>query len=146
MRKAEIITAALLLLLSLAMIFFIIPAQTEPGEEYGVPPSTLPTAAMVGVGGLSLILLISRLRQKDDPTPNPLPKASWKHIGFFAAVLFGGLAAINWLTFIPGGILIIASLMLITGQRKPLVIGLISITTPCLIYVALWEGLRIPLP
>lgn len=146
MRKAEIITSALLLLLSLAMIFFIVPAQTEPGEEFGVPPSTMPTAAMVVLGGLSLIHLIAKLRQADDGTPNPIPAASWKHIGLFTGLLFAGLAAIKYLSFIPGGILIIASMMLITGQRKPLIVGLTSIIAPCLIYVALWHGLRIPLP
>ena len=51
MKKADIVTALFLLVTGLVMIFIIIPAQTYPGEEYGVPPATVPTAAMVVARG-----------------------------------------------------------------------------------------------
>jgi len=149
MRKADIITALFLLVTGLTMIFVIIPVQTYPGEEYGVPPATMPTAAMGIVTAMAGILLVQRLldrRKTEKDTPSPMRRLQWLHIAGFTALLFAGLAAIKFLHFIPGGILILAVLMFITGQRKPLNIILVSVPTPFLVYAALWYGLKIPLP
>lgn len=147
MRKADIIAAVFLIIFGLLMIFIIIPAQTEPGEEYGVPPSTVPLAATGLVTAMACILLVKRLRERTaDDQPNPIGRGQWLHILGFTALLLAGLGLIKLLHFIPGGIVFIAALMLITGQRRPLIIGLVSATTPCLVYSALWYGLRIPLP
>ena len=149
MKRADIITAILLLVTGLVMIFVIIPGQTYPGEEYGVPPATVPTAAMALVTVMAGILLVQRLldkkkNQKD--TPPPMKRLQWLHIAGFTLLLFAGLAAIKFLHFIPGGILILAVLMIIAGQRKSLTILLVSVPIPFLVYAALWYGLRIPLP
>lgn len=149
MKKADIVTALFLLVTGLVMIFVIIPAQTYPGEEYGVPPATVPTAAMAVVTVMAGILLVQRLldrRKNEKDTPSPMKRLQWLHIAGFTALLFVGLAAIKFLHFIPGGILILAVLMIITGQRKALTIILVSVPIPFLIYAALWYGLRIPLP
>ena len=149
MKKADIITALFLLVTGLMMIFVIIPAQTYPGEEYGVPPATVPTAAMAVVTFMAGILLVQRLldrRKNKKDTPSPMKRSQWLHIAGFTVLLSAGLAAIKFLHFIPGGILILAVLMIITGQRRPLTIILVSVPTPFLIYAALWYGLRIPLP
>ena len=149
MKKADIVTALFLLVTGLVMIFVIIPAQTYPGEEYGVPPATVPTAAMAVVTVMAGILLVQRLlerRKNEKDTPSPVKRLQWLHIAGFTILLFAGLAAIKFLHFIPGGILILAVLMIITGQRKALTIILVSVPIPFLIYAALWYGLRIPLP
>jgi len=75
-----------------------------------------------------------------------MKRLQWLHIAGSAALLFFGLAAIKFLHFIPGGILILAALMAVTGQRKPLTIILVAVPVPFLVYAALWYGLRIPLP
>lgn len=149
MKKADIVTALFLLVTGLVMIFVIIPAQTYPGEEYGVPPATVPTAAMAVVTVMAGILLVQRLlerRKNEKDTPSPMKRLQWLHIAGFTILLFAGLAAIKFLHFIPGGILILAVLMIIAGQRKVLTIILVSVPIPFLIYAALWYGLRIPLP
>ena len=149
MRKADIVAAIFLVVTGLVMVFIIIPAQTYPGEEYGVPPATVPTAAMVIVTVMAGILLIQRLfdrKKNQTDTPAPIRRHQWLHIAGFTTLLFVGLAAIKFLHFIPGGILILAVLMIVTGQRKPLTIIFVAVPIPCLVYAALWYGLRIPLP
>jgi hypothetical protein len=149
MKKTDIVAAIFLLATGLVMIFIIIPAQTYPGEEYGVPPATVPTAAMAVVTVMAGILLLQRLigrKKNETDTPSPIKRLQWLHIAAFTALLFAGLAAIKFLHFIPGGILILAGLMIVTGQRKPLTIIFVAVPIPCLVYVALWYGLRIPLP
>lgn len=147
MRKADIAAACFLIVLGLLMILVIIPAQTEPGEEYGVPPATVPMAATGLVTVMALLLLIKRIRERGlDDEPNPIRSRQWLHIGLYTVLLLAGLALIKLLHFIPGGIVFIAGLMIITGQRKPVTITLVSGLTPGLVYCALWYGLRIPLP
>ncbi|MBT6337726.1 MAG: tripartite tricarboxylate transporter TctB family protein [Desulfobacula sp.] len=150
MRKADIITALFLIVSGLVMIIVIIPAQTYPGEEFGIPPATVPTAAMVLITLMAGIILIQRLLEKrkneKEDTVSPINSSQWLHIACYAALLFLGLGAIKLFHFIPGGILILAVLMYITGQRKILNILLVSVPIPILIYAALWYGLRIPLP
>jgi len=149
MRKADIVAALFLLVLGLVMIFVVIPLQTYPGERYGVPPATVPRAAMAVVVVMAAILLVQRLfeaRRGRATGPNPVPLRSWLHITGYTALLFAGLAAIKYLHFILGGILFLAVLMLLTGQRKPLTIALVAVPIPFLVYAALWYGLRMPLP
>ena len=149
MIKADIIAAIVLMMVGLVMIFIIIPAQTSPGEKYGVPPATVPTAAMVVVTLMSGILLIQCLiqsRRRLDSRPSPMALRQWLHIGGYTALLFVGLAVIRYLHFIPGGILFLAALMIITGMRRPLTIVLVAVPVPILIYAGLWYGLRMPLP
>jgi hypothetical protein len=149
MKKADIVASIFLLVTGLVMIFIIIPAQTYPGEEYGVPPATVPTAAMAVVTVMAGILLIQRLlarKKSETDTSSPIKRFQWLHVAGFTALLFAGLAAIKFLHFIPGGILILAGLMIVCGQRKPLTIIFVSVPVPCLVYAALWYGLRIPLP
>ena len=147
MRKADLMAACFLIVFGLLMMFVIIPAQTESGEEYGVPPSTVPLAATGLVTAMAVLLVIKRLRERaPDQELGPVQARQWLHIALFAALLFAGLGLIWFLHFIPGGIVFIAGMMLVTGQRNPLIIGLVSALTPCLVYCALWYGLRIPLP
>lgn len=149
MRKADIIAAIFLITVGLVMIFIIIPAQTSPGERYGVPPATVPTAAMAVVILMSIILIIQRLvesRRNQDTRPSPMPLRQWLHIGGYTALLSIGLAVIKFLHFVPGGIILLAVLMIISGQRRPVIIVLVAVPVPILIYIGLWYGLRMPLP
>ena len=149
MREADTLTSIILIVIGLVMIFVVIPWQTSPGEEFGVPPATVPTAAMSIVTVMAIILLIQSLRgakQSRADRPSPMRKQDWLHIAGYTAYLFAGLAAFKWLHFIPGGIILLAVLMFLTGQRKPLLIVLVAVPVPFIVYAGLWYGLRMPLP
>jgi hypothetical protein len=146
-RKADIWIAGFLMVFGMVMIFVIIPAQTSPGERYGVPPATVPMVAMVVVTVMAGLLLIRRLvdrRAADGPAP--MRGSHWVYALGFAALLFAGLGAMKYLHFVPGGIVFMAALMLTAGHRKPVAIILVSLLVPCAIYAALWHGMRLPLP
>ena len=147
MRQADIWIAVFLMVLGVIMIFVVIPAQTFPGERYGVPPATVPTVAMAVVTVMAGFLLIQRLLvRRSDDAPSPMARSHWMQLTGFTALLFAGLGAMKYLHFVPGGILLMAALMLAAGNRKPLTILGVSILTPLLIYAALWHGMRLPLP
>jgi hypothetical protein len=148
MKRADIVAGAFLIVSGLAIIFIVIPNQTSPGEEYGMPPSFLPTLAMVIITGLALILVLQNIfgSRKGSHDAAPLTSGSWRHIGMFSALLFLSLGAIKVVGFIPGGILSITAFMVVMGARHPLIIALVSIPTPVIIYLVLWYALRMPLP
>lgn len=148
MKKADIISAALLLSMGLLFIFVLIPAQTGEGEEYGMSPAALPTTAMVIVVGLSLLLLLQSIFSRKDRSGDavPLDARSWLNIGLYSALLFLSLGAIKVIGFIPGGILSIAAFVILMGGRNIITIGLVAIPPPVLLYLALRYGLKIPLP
>ena len=148
MKKANMISALFLLVTGVLFIFVIIPQQTGEGEEFGMAPAGLPTAAMVIIVGLSLILLFQSISSKGDPSDGkpPLEGRNWLNIGIYSALLFLSLGAIKVIGFIPGGILSIAAFAVLMGARNPISIGLVAAIPPVLLYFALRYGLRVPLP
>ena len=118
MKKADIVTALFLLVTGLVMIFIIIPAQTYPGEEYGVPPATVPTAAMVVVTVMAGILLIQRLlarKKNETDTPSPLKRSQWLHIAGFTVLLFAGLA-FEWSGILTAALAMVLSIVAELGH------------------------------
>jgi hypothetical protein len=148
MRKADILSAAILFTGGLITLFVIIPLQTTEGEKYGLPPAFFPTCSMVVLTVLSALLLLKGLfsSNKDSDTPAPLGSKSWLTIGSLSALLFLSLAAIKYLGFIIGGILMVASFMIYMRERRLITISLVSLITPLVIYIVLWKFLRILLP
>jgi len=148
MRKADIIVGAILFVVSLITIFVVIPHQVNKVPEGNISPALLPTAAMVIIGGLSLILLLRSIfwSAKNSHDFSAFTAKNWRYIGIFSALLFLSLGAIYCLGFILGGIFLIAAFMIFLGSRRPLVMALVSIGTTTMIYFALWKFLNIPLP
>lgn len=148
MRKADIVSAAILFVAGLLTIFVVIPLQTTPGEKYGLPPAFFPTCSMVAMTALSALLLLKALFKPKEylDTQAPLNVRSWLHIGSLSALLFLCLAAIKYLGFIIGGILMVGSFMVYMRERKPVIISVVSLITPIFIYIVLWKFLRILLP
>jgi len=148
MRKADIVSAVILFVGGLITIFVIIPLQTTEGEKYGLPPAFFPTCSMVVLTVLSALLLLKGLfsSNKDTDPPAPLDSRSWLNIGLLSALLFLSLAAIKYLGFIIGGILMVASFMIYMRERRLITISLVSLITPLVIYIVLWKFLRILLP
>jgi len=148
MRRADIVTAAILFVAGLLTVFVIIPLQTTAGERYGLPPAFFPTCSMAAATAFSLLLLLRSLVQSrgDAVLPASLTSRSWLHIGSVSALLFLCLGVIKYLGFIVGGILMVASFMIYMRERRLVTISLVSIITPTSIYFILWNFLRILLP
>ena len=148
MRKADIVSAAILFVGGLITIFVIIPLQTTEGEKYGLPPAFFPICSMAALTGLSALLLLKGfMKSKRDPdSPSPLTSKSWLTIGSLSVLLFLCLATIKYLGFIIGGILMVASFMIYMREKRLITISLVSIITPLVIYIVLWRFLRILLP
>ena len=111
-------------LFALAMIYLVIPAHTEEVGSGWMKPDTLPVAccaALVVFG----IAQAARARGVTDIDAGEI-------VRFLAAVLV--IAACLWIMsmygFLPGSIAAMLVLMLASGERRPLLIGVVGILVP----------------
>ncbi len=148
LRKYNIISGALLFITSLVFLLAVIPNETAPGEEYGMPPAFLPNIIMIVIGVLSAALLLLNLlgKKKQESDPVPITANNWLHLLIFAVIILASLLLMTAIGFIASGALMIAAYMIYMGQRKIIPILLTSIITPIFIYYMLWYGFTILLP
>ncbi|MGB7302614.1 MAG: tripartite tricarboxylate transporter TctB family protein [Burkholderiaceae bacterium] len=110
MRKANLLSGVFLMLLSLALLFWIIPWQVEETFDGAVSPRLLPQICAAGIGLLSLVLIITNLRTPAiaaDKSP-----LTWPDVR--AVLTIGGLLAVGIFLFSVAGP-IVASTVLIVG-------------------------------
>ncbi|MGR3455957.1 tripartite tricarboxylate transporter TctB family protein [Pseudooceanicola sp.] len=121
MRRADIASGSVLLIGSLYMILFGIPAQIDAVENATISPRTLPYVCAVAVAALSAILVLMRLRtpaeEGEGGSPLTLGHMVWSGI-ILGSVLLG------LLLLGPAGPLIASAsviliLMLALGERRP---------------------------
>jgi hypothetical protein len=147
MRKADIVTALLLMAGGLGLIFVIIPAFVGKGEEGDLAPGFMPVTAaclMVGLMGLLLVLRLVRGAGEDDDPP-PLPAAAWRFLGLAFVVLAAGHLLMQFAGFLIAGALMIAAFM---GLMRvgPLRVAAVALLGPLVIWGVFWQILGIPLP
>jgi len=148
LRKYNTISGALLFITSLVFLLVVIPNETAPGEEYGMPPSFLPNIIMIVIGVLSAALLLLNLfgNKKEESDPVPITAKNWLHLLIFAVIIMSSLLLMTVIGFIASGALMIAAYMIYMGKRKVIPVVLTSIITPIFIYGLLWYGFTILLP
>lgn len=156
MRLANLITGAALAVTSVVFMFWIIPAETVPGDEGEIAPALLPMAAMTVMGVLGAWVFVSALwRRPGSPAEEGSFSINWPSVRFFFAVaglLFGALAAVEYLGFIASGALIVIgfALFLERNFKQERWIGvsvvLVAATVPVTIYFLASYGLRLSLP
>jgi len=146
--KKDTISSAVLFIAGLVFIFIIIPRQSSPGDEFGMPPALLPTVAMIIITVLAFVqflkTLVARKREADNSVD--VSPRNWLNLLIYAVLLFLSLGAMKFLGFIPGGIFAIVAFSLLMGNRNPFTIALMSIPPPLIVFLALRYGLKIPMP
>lgn len=149
MRRADIISAALLTIFGLLVIFVVIPIWV-PGHEsgnYGLRAQDAPYLTMIIATGLSAWLLVRRLffdREGDEKTP--IPFKSWMFLLVGSLLLVVAVVLLDTIGILAGGPFIVAVFMFMMGERRPLAIGLTAVLAPLLIWAFFWQLLQFPLP
>lgn len=144
-RRANIITGMAGMLGAGAGAFAMLPSDM-PDTSFGLPAWLMPVVALGLIGLMSLLLMVRALMAKG---PDETPSAEYRDA---AALLPGlvlsamGAAAVAWLGFLMGGPLLIAALMLLIGERRPLRIVLVSVLPPALLALFATHVLGVPLP
>lgn len=117
---------------SLAMIFWIIPAQTSSSGELGLSPQLVPTVCSAAIGFLTLFRFISALVSVQAPEPGDDGPVHYALILILATVT--GIAAITYLGWPIGGAVLAVLVLLALGERGPVLL----VVLPALVAVLLF--------
>lgn len=147
MKKGALVSSIFLITVGLLFIFVIIPRQSSPGEEYGMPPALLPTAAMLVITVLAFAQAVRSILSKEETGDrNGMTPRNWLNLFMYSLLLSLSLLIVKVFGFIAGGIFAIAIFTLLMGERNPFTVALISIPPPLIVFLALRYGLKIPVP
>lgn len=134
------ISGFVVLAIGLILLFWIIPLHTETVEEAWLRPSTLPdiTAVVAIIASIFQIVFASGTVQFE---ARPALRA-----GLFFALSVLGLVLMHFLGFLVGAPVLVAVLMLLVGERRPLwlVAGIVLVPLAMWCSVVLLLGRPLP--
>ena len=156
MRKADIVSAVVLIAFGLLLLLVVIPVWVPRHEEggYGLGAQVMPRVWATLVTVLSAGLLVARLAGRgrhgtaelgDDARP-PMTRANGWFLLRASLYLVAMTALFQWVGFLAAGPLTIAGFMISMGERRPLPIVLTSVGAAGAIWLFFWQLLNFPLP
>jgi putative tricarboxylic transport membrane protein len=156
MKKADFVSAAVVTVFGLVLLFVVIPTWVERHEEggYGLGARVLPNSMAIIIVALGVLLFASRLFERRQPTlagpadeiAPPISRSNGLYLLVTSLFLVAMTALFAWLGFIVAGPLTIAGFMLAMGERRPIPIVLTSILAAGAIWLFFWQLLDVPLP
>jgi putative tricarboxylic transport membrane protein len=156
MRKADLVSAAVVTVFGLLLLLVIIPTWVERHEEggYGLGARVMPNTMAIIVTALGVLLFASRLvegriRRNAVSVEESVPPMSRSNGTFFvmtSLLLIALTALFKWVGFLAAGPLTIAAFMLVMGERRPIPIVLTSVAAAGVIWLFFWRLLDVPLP
>lgn len=148
MRKADLLSGIVLLFGSLLFLFVIIPAQVADGTWYGLSPFFYPDLIAGSIGVFSIGLIIQAVTREQAYKERQVPLSFWQ-VGIFLVcglLILVGVLAIDFLGIWFGGPMTIISVMVVMGERRPLVIIPTAILPVVCVFLLVRFALHIPLP
>jgi hypothetical protein len=156
MKTADLVSAGLVALFGLLILFVVIPGWVPAHEEggYGMGARVMPRVMATTVVVFAIAFFVSRLLGHREPgdgegqadEPAPLDRGNWGFIGLAALFLVLVTAVFTWAGFLVAGPLTVAGFMLAMGERRPLAVLGAAILAPAAIWLFFWQLLRFPLP
>ncbi|MDF1590707.1 MAG: tripartite tricarboxylate transporter TctB family protein [Desulfobacterales bacterium] len=156
-KKRENLVSAGVALGSLVFLLWVIPTFTPPYPGYGVSSALLPHVAFGSILALSLLSLglnfFSHFKSK--PTKSKagqsgdIPLAErvylWRLVCFMIPCILL-MPAMNWIGFIPAGLVFMLLIQYLCGQRRPVTMAIVAAVTVGFMCAVMRYGLGIPMP
>lgn len=146
MRVHDSLTGAVLLLLSLAVLWHIQGFPPAAGQQFG--PALFPGLIAGGLALASGVLFWQGLRSGQPLFAPNAGLRSARHVAGFVTAL-GGMVfyilAVDALGFIVCSLLVLVSLQVALGVRLPLALG-VAVLATLVIHTCFYKLLRVPLP
>ena len=167
MKLPDWLLGAVLLVLSLAVLWHVQSFPAIPGQEYGA--ALFPGLAAAGLGLASLVLLLSSLRRhgrrlpvradplgeieqaveeeiaREEDEAGPMTPRRWLALALSVGSVVFYILVAEPLGFILTGFLILAVMMWAYGARPALIVP-VAIVATLLVHTGFYKLLRVPLP
>lgn len=158
-RKRDIITYICIVLGCVVFLLWVIPANMPTHPGYGVPASLVPNVVVGIILLISVIELIRNVhayvKQKPAKAEDKFPAEDeysqvgrlrlW-HLARFMIPSILLMPAMQWMGFIPAGILFMLVVQYLCGQRKPVKGIIVAVCTVGFLYAVMRHGLSVPMP
>lgn len=134
------VTGLAVLLLGLLLYFVVIPTYVASVSSGWVLPATIPNAVAVVLivcGGLLMLKPTSHRSQG---------KRELAFAGLYYALFAAGLVLMSYTGFVYAAPLLALAIMLLTGERRPVWLGLGTIVMPAMIWFLVAHVLQRALP
>lgn len=125
MRQANLISALVLLIASVLFWFWVIPAQIGESQGEEVSPRLLPYICVLGIGVLSIFLLVNNWRAKGNEQASPISWAEARAFAVIGSLLAIGIGVFMYLGALAATLFIVWGILLAMGERRPLPLLLI---------------------
>jgi putative tricarboxylic transport membrane protein len=148
----DAVWGALLILLSVALLVHVRTFPSIPGQKIG--PALFPALIAVGLGVCAILLIFRGLAARRTGAGNVawLQSDAWvrspRHLLAFVLVIavnFFYVFAVDWLGFIPVGLIYLATLFFVF-RVKPSWILPLALAVTLVIHYAFYKLLKVPLP
>lgn len=151
MRRADIISGAVIAAFGLAVVFVVIPIWVPGHAEgsYGLRAEDFPYLTAGLATALAALLFVRRLffaREAAEDGAVPIPGRSWAFLAIAAAVLAATVILLDSVGILAGGPFAIAVFMVMMGERRPLAIVSTALLAPLGVWLFFWKLLEFPLP
>ncbi|MCX8026920.1 MAG: tripartite tricarboxylate transporter TctB family protein [Thermodesulfovibrionales bacterium] len=148
MLQKDVILYGGLLVVSLLLVFWLIPAFCPPHPGYGMPPSLLPTVVVAIIMVISAVNLILTLKNKTfkEKTHEEGKKVFFLNLLKFVIPSFLLMPAMQYIDFIPAGLLFMFVIQFFAGQRNYITMTIVSVSVVVPVYFLLRYVVSVPLP
>lgn len=147
MYRTNIASSVFTMLFGIALLGWIIPAQTPEYPGFGMPASLLPDILawiMIVCAAANLLKTIVTGAGRDKPAA--LSLTTFVHCLAFLIVLAASMPLMHLLGYFAGGAVVMAACCLLCGERRPLRLAVVTAATVFVVWAALWKGLGVMLP
>ena len=140
----ETAIASGIFILSMIVLFVIIPTQVENVEGYGIGPRFFPYAMVTTIAVLSLVMLVTSMvvREKNEKTP----WAGKKYVILLAVISLLYILGMKYLGYFFPTIVFFAVVMIVFGERRVGVVTAISVIGTLMIFLIFGNLLKLLLP
>lgn len=145
-RKLDIAVGLLVVLAGLFTLGYLIPNYTDPGMGMGMSPRVFPYVCATAITVLGVFLVVSSWRRREDGCHSPIDRRALGRFALVLAALFVTLALMQWSGFIASGIVTVATLMWLMGERRWLPLVATSVGWTLFLWVFFEKILVTPLP
>lgn len=144
----EQISGAVVLVLSLVLLFVVIPNEIGEIEGANPNPRSLPVFYGYGMGGLAVLLFLDGYRKRNDDGEVILSvSAKELKLVLFSLISMGAcILLFPYFGFIPSTILILAIMIKVFGQKNLRTIVGVSIGVPVVTWLFFTYVLKLMLP
>jgi hypothetical protein len=147
MRRADLVSAAVFVVLGLVTIFVAVPRYVARTAADGELSSAFMPYVAAGLATVAMALLfLTRLRQRgaDDDVP-ALTARSWAFIGTATAVLAAAFVLMDTFGYLAGAAVLVAGFLLTVRARARVVVGA-AVALPLALWLLFDKLLDFPLP